>query len=946
MLKKFWPLILFFLSFNLILVSPVEATEPEINFDDYGVNMVDYTLPNGLRVILAEDHSAPVVSVSTWYDVGSANDPEGHSGFAHLFEHLMFRGSDNVEDGEYDLFLEAVGAENNAYTLEDYTAYWVRAPAHELPRVLWLESDRMASLQLTEEIFEAERDVVIQEYNQDVLNSPYGLTFEHLYSLPFQGYPPYERTVIGNPAELEAASLEEVQQFFDTYYKPNNATLAIVGDIKLEATQALVDAYFGDIPATAEVTPILEQYPLPDFPVGRTDASTGCNIGWEETLVDPLAELPLFAGAVVGPPPGTSDYYALDLLGLILGNGDSSRFYQNIVSQGLASEAWVGLDIFKGASLFNGYVVPNTDETAEEAQALFREELQQVIEEGVTELELARAKQQVKVDTLTYFRTSSLDTAEMLQDAILNFDDPQAIAKELERYEAVTLADIDRVAQTYLCKKPLNMIITLPEGEEVQAEYPGPLVTPVAVKPAASPIPAATPEKRVELPEGVVNRTGLPASLPLSKEGGLTYETFELDNGLKVIFVEQHELPKLRLQLYVGGSQMAVPASQQGLADLTAEMLTKGTTTRSATEIAEQIESEGGYLSAAADTEWLLLEADALKTEAPLAFELLADVARNATFPQEEFEVIQEQSLSSQAFNEVDPNFLADQKFNQLTFGDHPYGSSVTTESLEELSREDIVDFYQTYFKPNNALLVITADMSLEEVRRQTEQVFSDWPAGEVPDFLDQPQPITGKTGVIYLIDQPDAQQATLRVGNLAIAANDPNRYPLEMVHTTLGGSFFSRLNMNLRADKGYTYGVYSDLDHLNETGAFLISTDVDQEYTGEALQEILKEWETIRTQPLSAQELADKKGLTLGSLALTLEDPVNFASTLATYQLTGLPLTELESYQQGIEELTSADILKAATTYLSDQPVIVVAGNAELLKPQLEPLGEVVEVE
>jgi zinc protease len=196
------------------------------------------------------------------------------------------------------------------------------------------------------------------------------------------------------------------------------------------------------------------------------------------------------------------------------------------------------------------------------------------------------------------------------------------------------------------------------------------------------------------------------------------------------------------------------------------------------------------------------------------------------------------------------------------------------------------------------------------------------------------------------LIDQPDAQQATLRVGNLAIAANDPNRYVLEMVNTTLGGSFFSRLNMNLRADKGYTYGVYSDLDRLNEVGAFLISTDVDQEHAGEALQEILNEWETIRTQPFSAQELADKKGLTLGSLALTLEDPVNFAGTLAAYQLTGLPLTELEGYQQGIEGLTSADILKAAATYLSDQPVIVVVGNAELLKPQLEPLGEVVEVE
>jgi zinc protease len=925
-----------------LLPFPLQASEPDIDFNDYMIESVDYTLANGLRVILAEDHSAPVVAVNTWYRVGSANDPQGRSGFAHLFEHLMFRGSGQVEDGQYDLLLEAVGAENNAYTTNDYTAYWVKAPAHELPRVLWLESDRLASLQITQPVFEAERDVVIQEFNQDVLNSPYGQTFERLYSLPLQGYPPYERTTIGSPADLEQARLKEVQDFFEAYYKPNNATLAIIGDIDIELTKALVEAYFGDIPAGEAVTPLTERYPLPEFPVTGAD-SAGCNLGWEETLIDPLTELPLFTAAVVGPPRGTPDYYALDLLALILGNGDSSRLYQNVISQGLAIEAWAGLDLFAGASLFNGYVLPNDGETPAEAQALFRAELQQLMGQGVTEAELARAKQQVKVDTITYLRASTLDTAEMLQDAILYFDDPMAIATELARYEAVTPADIQRVAKIYFCDKPMTIIFTLPEGEEERADYPGQLVQPAAATPPARPIPAATPEAAVELPEGVVNRTGLPAALPMAETSGPTFQTFSLENGLEVIFVEQTELPKLRLQLYVGGSIAAVPADRQGLAELTADLLTKGTTRRSATEIAEAIESVGGYVSAEAGTEWLLLEADALTTDADLAFDLLADMAGNATFPQEELEVAQEQFLALLEQNETDPIFLADRQFNRFLFGDHPYGFSMTPETVAGLDRAALVEFYQTYFKPNNALLVITGDISLAEAQAQTERVFGAWPAGEVPDYRDYPQAASGETDRIYLVDLPEAEQATIRVGNLAIRANDPDRYALEMVHLTLGGSFFARLNANLRADKGYTYGAYSDFDQWNDVGAFRISTEVDQAYSGDALREILKEWELIRSQSLSEQELVEEKGLAIGSFALAIEDPVTFAGKLAHYRLTGRPPAELNEYGQQIEQVTAAGILEAASSYLAEQPVIVVAGNAELIKPQLEELGRVV---
>jgi zinc protease len=250
MLKKlllpFWLTLLL----SLVLVGPSLAQEPvELNFEDYIPPLEDYSLPNGLRVILAEDHSAPVVAVDLWYRVGAADDPEDRSGFAHLFEHMMFEGSDNIPNGEWDPLLESIGANNNAYTANDKTAFWEVAPSNQLPRVLWMESDRLASLAVTEQAFETQRDVVVEEFNQRVANRPYGAANRRLFTQPMLGYVPYERSVIGSVEDLNAATLAEVKDFHTNYYQPNNATLVIVGDIEMDLTKALVQAYFGDIPA-------------------------------------------------------------------------------------------------------------------------------------------------------------------------------------------------------------------------------------------------------------------------------------------------------------------------------------------------------------------------------------------------------------------------------------------------------------------------------------------------------------------------------------------------------------------------------------------------------------------------------------------------------------------------------------------------------------------------
>lgn len=954
MLKRISSLVLLCLA--LSLGQPVLAQEPDqtsLRFEDYMPELIDYTLPNGLRVILAEDHSAPVVAVDIWYHVGGANDPDGRSGFAHMFEHMMFEGSANIANDQYHALLEAIGANNNAYTANDKTAYWEVAPANELPRVLWMESDRMASLAVTQEAFETQREVVIEEFNQNVANRPYGAANRRLFTQPMQGYVPYERAVIGNPDDLRASSLDELQAFHNTYYKPSNATLVIVGDIEVELTKILVQAYFGDIPAGEKPTPITEQYPLPDeFPVLRTDPDTSCQIGSEEVLVDPQVELQRFAATVAGPPRGTPDFYALDLLVDILGSGDSSRFEQNIVRQGLAASAFTGLSDYLGASVLYAGIFPNSGDTIESAQALLMAEFEKVRAGGVTQAELDRIKKRVLVSSITSFRDSTLSTAEWLQDAVLTFGDPRAMVGELAQYEAVTLADIQRVAQTYLCDRPMNTQITLPEGEQKLAARPGLLVEPVDVAGTDAPGPEVleielTDELLAGLPEGIITRTQVPASLPVAESNFPPFETFTLDNGLEVIFVEQNEVPKLQLQLYMGGGSAAAPADKHGLVDFMAELLTKGTAIRSAAQIAERIESAGGSVSSEAALEWVSLSVNALRTDTRLAFNLLEDMARHSVFPQNEFEVIKQQTLTFLEQDEVDPDTLANRQFGRLAYGGHPYGNYTSRETVENISRDDVVEFYNTYFKPNNALLVIVGDISAEEARAQTERVFGGWPSGQVPDYLAYPEAKLGDTSVIYLVDRPDSEQATIQIGNRGINARNPDRYAIEVLNAALGGGASSRLFANLRESKGYTYGIYSRFGRPNDTSTFRVLSDVDQDHAADAVREILNELERIQTEPLSEQELVDTKGLLIGNFALAIEDPADFARQLATRYLTGVPLEELNTYLQNLEEVTAEEVQAAAVEYIdTEQPIIVVVGRADVVKPQLEELGPVVVVD
>ena len=949
-IKKYisWFLLALLLTLMVAGITAFPATA-RLNIANYMPELVDYTLPNGLRVILAKDNSAPVVAVDMLYSVGGANDPEKRSGFAHLFEHIMFNGSENVAKGKFDEYLESIGGDSNAATDTEYTEYYEKLPAAQLPLALWLESDRMASLKVDRESFNTERQVVIQELKER-LNAAYGRTQLYFITTPFRGYLPYERTPIGNINDLNAATLEDVKEFHRQYYIPNNAILSIAGDIDFEQTKALVEAYFGEIPPGETVVPILDRYPLPkQFPVTKTDPKTGCKIGYEDTVIDPLIELPAIYYTVVAPPSGDRDFYALSLLTNILSAGESSRFQQEIIRQGLASSASVGIEANMGASIFWVSGTPNANESIASVQSLLQKQLKEVMTKGVTEAELNRAKKSLEIGAISGLRSSVLTTASILQHATYQFGSPQAIVKDIENFDAVTIADIQQVAKTYLCQKPMNKLITLKSGREVLATYPGKLVKPIDVPINSQPLKTSsiTSEELAKLPAGVVSRTQPPKPLPAKEIKFPPYQTFSLNNGLKAIFVEHHEVPELQLELFVGGSDVAVPANKQGVTSLLADVITQGTKNSSGIKIAERIESVGGSLSAEAELEDFTVSTYSPSADAQVAFDTLADVVLNPTFPQPAFDVAKSQMLTALVESETDPSWLAERQLYQVAYPDHPYGFITSTKTVNKVTRSDLVNFHNTFFKPNNALLAIVGDISLEQAKAEAQRVFGNWQPGQVPNFLAYPTNRIGDTSVIYLIDRVGSEQATIRIGNLSLDAANPDDYALEVVNTVLGDGTTGRLFKNLRVQKGYTYSIESELANgSHDIGTFVIATDVNQKYTGDAVREILKELQTIRTQLIPDSEFSGSKGKLLGSFDLGLEDPFDVVGELAGYQLLGLPLQEYENYRQEIDRVTKQDALKAAAKYISSEPIIVVVGDASVVKPQLDKLGKVVQVD
>ncbi len=905
-------IILIIIFFAGVSVTPAENTSGIARF-----SLIEYELDNGLDVILVPDHSAPTVAINVWYKVGSANDPTGRSGFAHLFEHMMFQGSDNVARTEHFELISAAGGWSNATTGRDRTNYFQALPAHQLPLALWLEADRMASLVVDEANFIREREVVIEEYRLRVDNQPYGEALLALQSWPFD-YAPYQRPVIGSIDDLNAATVPEIRDFHSTYYVPNNATMVVAGDIDVDETRAMIDKFFSEIPA-GEAVPEVEDYTL------STQAESA-----RIQIEDPLARVPALLISSIIPQQNDPDSVALELLANILGGGDSSRLAVALKDTGLATQASASASGNKGPGQFNVILVPNPGVDITEIETAYITELERIESEGVENAELEKAINQIQTAQVLGLQ-DVMGLSESVQAAHFYYDNASMAFDIIDEYAAVTSEDIQRVINDYLYPESRHIIEVIPvepseNQETASSSSPGNVVstdTTDAGERVSPPEPLAV--RHVTLPE--ITETKLP-------------------NGLRVMVLSQTDLPIVATQLILPGGESAVPANQAGLASFAAALLTRGTENRSANDIAAAIEQVGGSLEASASRDIFSLSTLVLSEYDDLAFELLGDVAFNATFPQDELEVIQQRALNGLEFTLADAEALAERTFNAIVYGDHPYGNIETVASYEAVTREDIINYYNTQLDPAKALLIIAGDITPDAAIEQASNIFADWQAPPVntayqavlPE-LSQPDQQT-----IYLLNRPGSSQVEVMLGHLGISGSSPERRILGVANRILGGSSSARLFRNLREEKGYTYGVYSSFSFPRDRGRFSISAAVRNEVVRPALEEILQEIEMLRSDPVPSEELDNVKNNIIGSYALSLETLLDFVNQIVSLESRGLAIDELNTYLDAIAVVTSDDVLEAAQRrLLPDQMVIVAVGDASVIRDELEQVAPVV---
>ncbi|MCY3977568.1 MAG: pitrilysin family protein [Chloroflexi bacterium] len=897
----------------LLLVSGLSYAEAEQSLD-----LERYWLENGLEVILVRDTTAPTVAVDIWYRVGSANDPPGKSGFAHLFEHMMFEGSPHVPNNGMDQLLEPVGGSSNAYVNNDYTVYYDTVPSHQLPLALWLEADRMAGLDVTQENLDNQRAIVIEELQRSYDNRPYGTAVKALITVPYS-YEPYKRPAIGNIDDVNAAQIEDVIEFHRTYYLPNNATLVVAGDIDFEVTKTMIEDLFGPIPGGDDPPA------LPEFvPVDQEEAEF-------ITIEDPFINIPALLVAYEIPPLVHEDYPALSVLSRVLSVGDSSRLAKRLVDTGKALQADAWIDGNRGPGYFAFILLANVGVDLEELEEASYEELQKIIDEGVPQEELEKVIAGIRSSNILGLETA-LGLAESVQSANYYSGDPQAVFSGINRYEAVTSEDIQRVALEYLEESDRHVFNVV----ETDAEAPPP-VEPYAAEETIE----HEPDYRY-----VIEQDEPPPPLDSNEFNFPTITENVLDNGLEVVVIEQPNMPIISLDVYLAGGSTAQPTDLAGTAGITGYLISRGTETRSAQDIAGAIEQVGGAVGSFGSSDFLQLGVFALIEDADLAFDLLADMALNANFPENEFEREQTEWISSLEAGMAQPGFVARRIFdNRLYSSEHGYGNLYTLESLEAITRDDIVAFYESRSTPDNAVLIIAGAITTEEGLAYAEQHFADWEGSA--EAITYPALPENSGQQILLVDRPGSTQATFRIGNIGIQGASLDYFPARVLNHVLGGTFSSRLVQNIREEKGYTYSIGSGFSFPADMGYFRVSADVRNDVIAPALEEVFNEIERIQSEPLTDQEINDARDGIVGEWVFGLETYQDFVEAVASYKIRGVELDRLNKWLGYIKDVSTDDVLEIANTYIRPEDfIIVVVGDASAIQEQLETLGEVALIE
>lgn len=880
-----------------------------------------YTLPNGLDVILSEDHRLPMVSVNLWYHVGPANERPGRTGFAHLFEHMMFEGSKNVGPKSHFKYLESAGASTiNGTTDFDRTNYFETVPSNQLELALWLESDRMGFLlgTLDQEKLTNQRDVVRNERRQSFENTPYGLVEEGLYHELFPKEHPYYASVIGSHADIEAVQLKDVRDFFKQYYSPNNCSIAIVGDFNRADAKELVQKYFGSIPKG------------PDIP--KIEANTPPITSQRRATITDQVELPRLYMAWLTPAifkPGDAE---ADLIAHILGKGKSSRLYKKLVyEKQIAQDVSADNSSLTLGSIFSIQATAKAGVKLEDIEKVINEEIALFRKEGPTQKELDGAKNSVESSIIR--QLESLGGFGGVADRLNKYNhflhDPGYLPQDLARYESATADGLKQIADKYLTDNSDAIVYGVP-GEKVVSDVPR---SKVEDKEEVTGTPVGFDEPW---------RKNAPHPGPISKISLPSPKSFKLDNGLTVYLAERHQLPVVAMSMVTLAGAEHNPLDQSGLSSFTADMLDEGTKNRSTLQIAEELDQLGARLHSSGSLDANFIGLGTLKKTLTPSLEVFADVALNPAFDEKELDRVRNERITSIKQDKDNPSILARRALRRTLYGTKsPYGYETdgTIESNQKVTRDDLSQFFKSYYTPSNSALAIAGDVTEAEARALAEKYFGKWTG---PSVKDAKLPVDNSLKrAIYIVNKPNAPQTVVRIAGLGIARSSPDYASVEVANNGLGGMFSSRLNMNVREKHGYTYGAFSSFDSRRGIGPFVAGASLKTDVTAAGVTEFFKEIEGMSTNLMSDAELKMAKDNWALSLPGMFETSPSVAGTIAGLFVYDLPNNYYEKLPGEIYAVTPKEVEAVSKKYFKPEEMVVVAvGDKAKIKPELEKLN------
>ncbi len=915
-----------------IIVISTACQKAPVN-DKLNISYEKYEMPNGLQVILHTDHSDPMISYAIMYHVGSSREVPGKTGFAHLFEHLLFGGSEDVPSGTFDKIIEGVGGSNNGFTSRDVTTYFEVFPRNALERVLWLESDRMGFFinSVTPRSLAIQQNVVQNEKRQTEDNSPYGFTQYVISKYLYPPNHPYHWEVIGEMDDLKNATLKDVRNYYEHFYGPNNATLVLAGDFNPDSVKLLINKYYGEIKSHGEVDARSAMIPVLDKTIKLYHEDNFANVP-EINLVWPV------------PQAYQKEAYALDFLANLLADGKKAPLYKVLVKEKkLTSRTTAYNNSGELAGEFTIRIRANDGKNLKEIEDGINEAFTRFEKDGITEKDIERVKASTEKD---FYNGISSVFNKSLQLAYYNtfLDDPGYIEKDIENIKAVTLNDVLLVYDKYIKGKPHVVTSFVPKGklDEVAENSVPAGVEEENINEASQVKIAATADEKVVKTPSNIDRSIEP---PLGKDPEVNVPEIwksTLSNGIQVYGIQNKELPLVEMSIVISGGVYQDRLGLPGVAGMVAGVLPQGTKNKTPVELEEEIELLGSDLNVYAGREDISMYTSTLSRNFDKTLALMKEILLEPRWDTSEFSLALTRTKNNIIQAEAQPISVANLLFYKLLYGkDNIFGYDPrgTRESIDKISINDLKDYYEKNFSPTVTKVLIAGNITREQALAALKPLETEWKDKEIL-VNDYPIPPGPEKSQIYFVDIPGSRQSVIDIGYLALSRDDPDFVKADFIDYSLGGAFTSVLNQILREEKGFTYGASSYFQEMRVKAPFIASSSVRSDATFESVKIFRDEMEKYRT-GLSQSGLQFIKNCMIRSNALRFETNGALVGMLGTMAIYGLPDDYVKRDEETIKNINVEEAKAIIDKYIiPDRMYYVIVGDAATQMQPLEKIG------